>query len=117
VSQLKGIYSTSEFYAPHFTELMEVIQPEQEFPGSGSGYVLDTLRSTKAVMIYPSYEAVVKAAITLGHDTDTTACVAGGIAGLREGLEGIPSRWRTQLRGQTIVAQQWQRLKTWHGLA
>ncbi|QAT86311.1 putative ADP-ribosylglycohydrolase [Corallococcus coralloides] len=46
---------------------------------------------------------VVKSAIRLGHDTDTTACVAGGIAGLIHGLNGIPHRWRSQLRGQELV--------------
>jgi ADP-ribosyl-[dinitrogen reductase] hydrolase len=42
-------------------------------------------------------------AIALGHDTDTTAAVAGGIAGLRDGLQAIPERWRSALRGQELV--------------
>lgn len=48
-------------------------------------------------------EHVVKAAISLGHDTDTMAVVAGGIAGLRDGLQAIPERWRSALRGQELV--------------
>ena len=43
-------------------------------------------------------------AIKLGHDTDTTACIAGGVAGLRFGLEGIPERWRDGLRGRDLLA-------------
>jgi ADP-ribosyl-[dinitrogen reductase] hydrolase len=43
-------------------------------------------------------EAIVKA-VNLGRDTDTVACVAGGIAGARWGLEAIPSRWTTELNG------------------
>lgn len=39
----------------------------------------------------------------LGHDTDTTACVAGGIAGLRDGVAGIPERWVSLLRGLSLV--------------
>jgi len=35
----------------------------------------------------------------LGDDTDTTAAVAGGIAGLRDGLSSIPGRWVEGLRG------------------
>jgi ADP-ribosylglycohydrolase len=50
-----------------------------------------------------SYEQVVKAAIALGHDTDTTACVAGGMAGLRYGVAAIPDRWLSQLRGRDLV--------------
>jgi len=41
---------------------------------------------------------VVRAAIRLGNDTDTTACVAGGLAGLRDGIDAIPARWRDGLR-------------------
>ncbi len=50
------------------------------------------------------YEAVVRAAIGLGHDTDTSACVAGGIAGLHDGYEAIPARWRGGLRGEELYA-------------
>jgi ADP-ribosylglycohydrolase len=39
-----------------------------------------------------SYETVVRAAIRLGNDTDTTACVAGGLAGLRDGVGALPQR-------------------------
>jgi ADP-ribosyl-[dinitrogen reductase] hydrolase len=45
----------------------------------------------------------VKAAIGLGDDTDTIACVAGGIAGLRDGVAGIPERWLTALRGRDLL--------------
>jgi ADP-ribosylglycohydrolase len=39
-----------------------------------SGYVLDSLLSARMVLQTGSYEQVVKAAVALGHDTDTTAC-------------------------------------------
>lgn len=80
------------------------VRPEDLTPGKGSGYVVDCLRSARdCVAKGRTYEEVVKAAIRLGHDTDTTACVAGGIAGLIHGLNGIPHRWRSQLRGQELV--------------
>jgi ADP-ribosylglycohydrolase len=47
----------------------------------------------------------VKAAISLGNDTDTTACIAGGIAGLRDGVQHIPQRWMEVLRGREIVEE------------
>jgi ADP-ribosylglycohydrolase len=50
-----------------------------------------------------NYELVVKHAISLDKDTDTTACIAGGIAGIRDGIDAIPDRWRKQLRGQEIL--------------
>ncbi|MBI1916035.1 MAG: hypothetical protein HYS12_15060 [Planctomycetes bacterium] len=35
-------------------------------------------------------------------ETNATACVTGGIAGLRDSIAAIPRRWRTALRGESI---------------
>ena len=51
-----------------------------------------------------SYEEVVRAAIALGHDTDTTACVAGGIAGLVHGVGAIPDLWLAALREADVAS-------------
>jgi ADP-ribosylglycohydrolase len=85
-------------------EALEVhIAPDAAPEGRGTGYVVDTLRSARMVASRRSYEDAVRAAVTLGDDTDTTACVAGGIVGLREGYDAIPGRWRSALRGQELV--------------
>jgi ADP-ribosylglycohydrolase len=73
-------------------------------PCRGSGYVVDTLRSARHALGAGGYEAVVRTAIELGNDTDTTACVAGGLAGLRDGVEAIPRRWREGLREAALFA-------------
>lgn len=73
-------------------------------PGRGTGYVVDTLHSTRLCLRAPTYEAAVKKAVALGHDTDTTACVAGGLAGIAHGTAGIPLRWRQHLRGYDELA-------------
>lgn len=83
-------------------ELNEEIHPHQPTKRPGSGYVVDTLLSARDVMGEDSYEQVVRKAVALGHDTDTTACVAGGIAGVWFGVENIPERWRVGLRGREI---------------
>ena len=49
------------------------------FPPRGTGYVVDSFVSAVTVNRLGSYEAVVKQAISLGHDTDTTAAIAGGL--------------------------------------
>ncbi|ATB26706.1 ADP-ribosylglycohydrolase family protein [Melittangium boletus] len=86
-------------------ELERQVRPESAEAGQGSGYVVDCLLSARdCVAAGDSYEDVVKAAIALGRDTDTTAAVAGGIAGLQYGIEGIPERWRRALRGQALLA-------------
>jgi ADP-ribosyl-[dinitrogen reductase] hydrolase len=80
-------------------EMEEQIRPESEPKGTGSGYVVDCLHSARLVLREAStYEEAVKRSIALGHDTDTTACVAGGIAGMLWGEEAIPSRWMEALR-------------------
>ncbi len=83
--------------------LEAAIRPEASVSISGSGYVVDCLHSAHWAIEQGDYEQVVKAAISLGNDTDTTACVAGGIAGLRDGLSAIPLRWREALRGRDLV--------------
>ena len=52
-----------------------------------------------------SYEEAVRGAVALGDDTDTTACVAGGLAGVRFGAGGIPRRWMKTLRGRACVEE------------
>jgi ADP-ribosylglycohydrolase len=91
--------------SPERAELEFHIRPDDPTPGDGSGYVVATLRSARwAVESTGDYTDAVRAAISLGEDTDTTACVAGGIAGLRYGAQSIPTRWCEGLRGQELLA-------------
>lgn len=60
--------------------------------GNGTGYAVDCLRSAVTCLEQPDYERAVRMAIRMGHDTDTTACVVGGLAGMRYGLGKIPQR-------------------------
>ena len=83
-------------------ELNLVLQPREP---KGTGYVLDTLWSARAAFeTTASYAECVRQAVAFGHDTDTTACVAGGVAGLEYGVDGIPTPWRRALRGIEKVA-------------
>jgi len=100
VSSLRAIYRTNP---AALAELNDTIRPDDPPQGSGSGYVVDCLHSARLALQAGSYPAAVKAAIALGHDTDTTACVAGGIAGLQQGVQAIPAHWLAQLRGKELV--------------
>lgn len=40
--------------------------------------------------------------LTLSSLIGTTACIAGGLAGIRHGIDGIPDRWKTALRGKKV---------------
>lgn len=69
----------------------------------GSGFVIDALwTAIDCLDESSSYVDVVRRAIGYGNDTDTTACIAGGLAGIRYGLDhrflasgpqGIPRDW------------------------
>jgi ADP-ribosylglycohydrolase len=99
VATLRASYGQSA----HREELERHVRPDRPPTARGMGYVVDTLWSAVEAMNEASYEDVVRAAIAFGHDTDTTACVAGGIAGARGGVESIPARWRDGLRGRPLV--------------
>ncbi|MEO6578126.1 MAG: ADP-ribosylglycohydrolase family protein, partial [Candidatus Limnocylindria bacterium] len=72
------------------------------------GWVLDSFWSAwEAFADGTSYRDVITRAVRYGHDTDTTAAIAGGLAGLRWGLDdaagGIPAEWLDALRGRELV--------------
>jgi ADP-ribosyl-[dinitrogen reductase] hydrolase len=107
VSRLRSIYAED---SAGREELEWSIRPDDPPEGQGSGYVVDCLRSARWAMDTGDYEQVVKSAISLGKDTDTTACVAGGIAGIRDGVNAIPERWRNQLRGRELYESELEKL-------
>ncbi|MEB5477555.1 ADP-ribosylglycohydrolase family protein [Acinetobacter pollinis] len=69
----------------------------------GSGYVVDSLMTSLLCLQEDSYSNVIKKAVSFGNDTDTTACIAGGLAGIRFGMNGIPSDWILKLLGHEII--------------
>lgn len=70
----------------------------------GSGYVVDSFWSAvAAVLRTTTFEDCMRCAIGFGNDTDTTACIAGGWAGLLYGEQAIPPRWLATLRGKHLV--------------
>ena len=58
------------------------------------GYVIYTLEAAVwCILTTSNYKEAVLKAVNLGEDTDTTAAVAGGLAGLIYGIESIPKEW------------------------
>jgi ADP-ribosylglycohydrolase len=59
-----------------------------------TGYVLHTLQASLWCLLKTSgYAECVLKAVSLGEDTDTTAAVAGALAGLWYGAKQIPKKW------------------------
>lgn len=91
--------SLTALYDADYHDELELIMNAGEQLGTGTGYVVDCFWSAfDAVANTASYEDAMKQAISLGHDTDTTACVAGGFAGALYGYSAIPERWLKELR-------------------
>lgn len=66
--------------------------PERDI--ASGGYVLHTLEAAVwCLLTSHTFAETVLKAVNLGGDTDTTACVAGGLAGLRFGLDAVPETW------------------------
>lgn len=76
--------------------------PEHEI--RSGGFVRDTLKATTWCFVNThSYEDCVFTAVNLGDDTDTTAAVAGALAGTAYGIDAIPREWVDILRGKELI--------------
>ena len=68
------------------------------------GYVRDTLDAALWCLANTSsYAECALAAVNLGDDADTTAAVAGALAGIVYGVKGIPPEWLSRLRGREVI--------------
>lgn len=71
-----------------------------------SGFVMDTLEASIWCLVNSSsYKECVLKAVNLGNDTDTTGCVAGGLAGLYFGFDSIPTEWIDCLQKKDEIAK------------
>jgi ADP-ribosylglycohydrolase len=76
-----------------------------EFDIESSGYVLHTLEASVWCLLTTSdFASCVLKAVNLGSDTDTTGCVAGGLAGVYYGMDAIPADWLATLPRQADLA-------------
>lgn len=66
-------------------------------------YVIDSIEASLwCILNTNSYRECVLKAVNLGRDTDTTATIAGGLAGLYYGYEEIPEEWK-----KNIIKREW----------
>lgn len=102
LKQAQEAFATRFQQHPEFGVFSQVMNqkvadlPESEI--GSSGYVLDTLTaSIWCLLTTESFSECVLKAVNLGGDTDTTGCVAGGLAGLVYGHQAIPTDWTAAL--------------------
>lgn len=96
-------YASDAALASHAGALSELIGYGDR---TGSGFVLDAFWSAwDAFAGAADYAHAVRRAVAYGHDTDTTAAIAGGLAGARFGWASIPAAWRRAMRGHAVAQQ------------
>ena len=72
---------------------------------NSDGYVIDTLEAAVwCLLTTDDFGSCLLKAVNLGGDTDTTGCVAGGLAGVLYGEASIPETWRGALPRQRDLA-------------
>jgi ADP-ribosylglycohydrolase len=84
---------------PHFEPVLSgKIGEYPEDKIKSSGYVVHSLEaSIWCLLTSNSYAEAVLKAVNLGEDTDTTATITGGLAGIYFGLSTIPAEWLNAL--------------------
>lgn len=101
IRQAKDFYRQSDMaqWLPRFQRVeVETLSNLPRDQVESGGYALYTLEAALWCLLHTeTYPDCVLAAVNLGEDTDTTAAVAGGLAGLRYGLQAIPPQWLDQL--------------------
>lgn len=85
--------------APDAYGLVPLLQAtDAATPVTGAGYIRLSLQAAWwAFLSTESFEACVLAAVNLGDDADTTAAIAGQLAGAYYGDSAIPQAWRDRL--------------------
>ena len=102
-------YGRHERFDVIFESLQRVFDVEQlkaahEDDIESGGYVVETLEAALWCLLNTdNYSDCVLKAVNLGGDTDTTGAVAGGLAGLAYGLEGIPREWMDVLPQRKMI--------------
>lgn len=72
---------------------------------SGS-FVVDSFKASLWCLLKTdNYKDCVLKAVNLGYDTDTTAAIAGGLAGIIYGYDNIPKDWIEKLQRKDLIEE------------
>lgn len=110
IADAKEYYFTNEefkhqkdYYAYVFDNLIKDLKRDDI---RGSGYVVRSLIASLWCLLHTnSYKEAVLEAVNLGEDTDTTAAIVGGIAGLYYGIDDIPKDWLDKIAKLDYIKQ------------
>jgi len=95
---IQAFWKAMDFSENERTHFQRTIQQDiQEVPQQeilSGGYVIESLEASLWCFLKTnSYKEAVLTAINFGHDTDTTAAITGGLAGIYYTAQNIPKHW------------------------
>ncbi len=101
IREIPRLYARHPFetYLEKFRRILQGDLPElPRTQIKSSGYVIHTLEAALwSLLTTNDFKQAVLTAVNLGHDTDTTGSVTGGLAGILYGYDAIPAPWRQTL--------------------
>ena len=109
----KGITNAFNYYQEndelqHYMRIqyLNIFQQLPESTIKSGGYVVESLEaSIYCLLNNNTYKDTVLHAVNLGFDTDTTAAIAGGLAGLYYTYENIPQTWLDTIKKREYIEQ------------
>lgn len=85
-------------------DFFEHLQESEIDSIKSDGYVVNTFNAALWCLVQTdNYKDCVLKAVNLGKDTDTTAAVAGALAGIYYGYDNIPEKWIEKLKVKNII--------------
>ena len=111
----EGVYEALQWYGSHqkFQIVLDywekISDPDDlaSLPNAiiySGGYVVETMETVLwALMNTNNYRDCVLTCVNMGYDADSTAAIAGGLAGLYYGYDSIPKEWLDQLAAKEII--------------
>lgn len=97
------IFSACEKIKEHYKDSPELAYFERIFNNdlenvNGKGYVISTFEVVVHCLLNSeNYADAVLEAVNIGDDTDTTAAICGGLAGIYYGYDSIPVDWLNEI--------------------
>ena len=103
-----GMDKDNYYEMAHFTRLfhLDELQQIEESEMRSGGYVIETIEAAVWCLITTdSLKECLLKVVNMGHDTDTVAAVAGGLAGLYYGVDAIPQDWLDEIVQKEYVEE------------
>lgn len=109
--QFRARWGAVDTELPAFADVLNSSLPAfSESAIRSGGYVMETLTASLwCLLTTDNFRECVLKAVNLGGDTDTTGCVAGGLAGVCYGVDAIPPEWIATLARNVEVAALFQK--------